>query len=179
MADGAEDRTKPGAPDRLADAPLPKPPELQALGPACSGLFGLLQRWFSVGDQLTVDLSAIDATAVVAELQDPQLVAGFAMRKLQALHLVAQPGFRTTTDVVVTQIDSLLRALVEAPRRHMTRTAEFVNWDHEWAVLDAGMFLPAGCPESEALEFRRLVKCLIDARLAVVDASENQIRVFA
>jgi hypothetical protein len=101
------------------------------------------------------------------------------VRKLQALHLVAQPGFRTTTDVVVTQIDSVLRALVEAPRRHMSRTARLVNWDHEWAVFDAGMFLPAGCPETEALEFQRLVTLLVDARSAVVDASGDQIRIFA
>ncbi len=156
---------------------IPKPGALLTLGPVCEALFARLRTWFEIGDRLVVDLSAVDSPTVVAELQDPRLVAGFAMRKLQALHLVSRPGVRTTTDVVVTQIDSVLRALVEAPGRHMKVAAHEVNWDHEWQVLDAGMFVPLGCPEAEAHEFRDLVQRLADARHAVIQASAAEIRV--
>ena len=43
------------------------------------------------------------------------MIAALAMRKLQALHLVATPGVKTTTDVVVTVVQDLDRALVQAP----------------------------------------------------------------
>ena len=51
------------------------------------------------------------------------------MRRLQALYFIAQPGRRTTTDVIITQIDSVLRALLEAPSRHLGRESEHVDWD--------------------------------------------------
>ena len=157
----------------------PKPPELLALGPVCEQLFERLRAWFDVGSQLVADLSSIDGATVLAELQDPQLVAGFTMRRLQALHLLARPGVRTPTDVVITYIDSVLRALMEAPGRHMTRTASGVDWDRAWEVLDAGMLLPKGCPEAEAVEFRRLIGALIAAREAVFEASDTGICVFS
>jgi hypothetical protein len=161
-----------------ADA-LPKPRELLALGPVCERLFDRLRVWFDVGPQLVADLSSIDGAAVLAELQDPQLVAGFTMRRLQALHLLSRPGVPTATDVVVGYIDAVLRPLVEAPGRHMRRSAAGVDWDRAWEVLDAGMLLPKGCPEEEAVEFRRLVGALIAAREAVLDASDTGVCVFS
>jgi hypothetical protein len=138
----------------------------------------MLQRWFDVGEQLVADISVVDSPAVVAELQAPSLIAGFTMRKLQALHLIAQPGFRTTTDVVASHVDGVLRALLEAPRRHLASTSVDVDWDHAWAVLDAGMLLPSDCPEVEAQSFRHQIEVLIAARRAVVALSEKRIQVF-
>ena len=52
------------------------------------------------GNVVALDLNEIDSA--VLELGDPTMIAALAMRKLQALHLLATPGVRTTTDVVVT-----------------------------------------------------------------------------
>lgn len=109
----------------------------------------MLGRWFDSGAVLTADISSIHTDAVAAELRDPQMVARFTMRRLQALYLIALPGTRTTTDVVVVQVDSILRALLETPSRHLRRASEDVDWDQEWAVLDAGM-LTAGFRVSRA-----------------------------
>jgi hypothetical protein len=113
-----------------SDGPLPKPTELLGLGPACTGLFKCLQRWFNVGPQLVADISTIGSPAIAEELQDPQLVAGFAMRRLQALHFVSRPGVRTTTDIVIALIDGVLRPLIESPTRHLTQASTDVDWDH-------------------------------------------------
>ena len=44
------------------------------------------------------------------------MVAALAMRKLQALHLLSTPGVRTTTDVVVTIVQDIDRALIANER---------------------------------------------------------------
>jgi len=48
-------------------------------------------------------------------MRDRQMIAGFAMRKLQALHVIATPGIPAKADVVLTLVDSALRAPIEAP----------------------------------------------------------------
>lgn len=60
----------------------------------CSGLFARLKAWFDVPAVIQSDLTAVDADCVVRDLRDPQLVAAFAMRKLQALHLLSIPERR-------------------------------------------------------------------------------------
>ena len=81
-------------------------------------LRGLVRR---AGRQVTLDLRQVDSA--VAELGDPQMIAALAMRKLQALHLLATPGVRTTTDVVVAIVNDLERALVQAPNMRLKRQA--------------------------------------------------------
>ena len=94
----------------VVDAPvLPKPSELLALHDVTEELFDTLKRWFDVPASVALDLSAVDA--VVHEMADPVMIAALAMRKLQALHLLATPGVRTSTDVVVTIVQDLARAL--------------------------------------------------------------------
>src|SRR5690606_1905963 len=65
------------------EAPLPKPDELLALHGVTEALFTTLQRWFAVPDEVSLDLSDVDAA--VREMGDPVMVAALAMRKLQAL----------------------------------------------------------------------------------------------
>ena len=154
---------------------LPKPRELRRVGPAAEGLFNMLRRWFDVGPVLTADISIIQSDNIETELQDPQMVARFTMRRLQALYWISQPTIRTTTDVVLIQIDSILRALLESPSRHLRRAHEDVDWDHDWAVLDAGMFLASQCPKDEADQFEKHVQTLFSAREAVAGHSGGQI----
>ena len=78
------------------------------------------------------DLTAVDSA--VRELGDPQLIAAFAMRKLQALHLLATPGVRTTTDVVVAIVSDLDRALLQAPTMRLRLAAANADWDAELAL---------------------------------------------
>jgi hypothetical protein len=160
-------------------ADVPKPVELLAIGDACAELFGMLRSWFEVPEVVTLELVSVDSDQVVRQLADPQMVAALAMRKLQALHLLAVPGVRTTTDVVVTLIDSVLRALVEAPRTRIRHEVSRVDWDHEWTVMDAGMLWRSHCPDDEIERFEDLVEALVLARDAMLDASGSEISIFS
>jgi hypothetical protein len=160
--------------------PFPKPDELLALHDVTEEMFDTLRRWFSVPGRISLDLTAIDSA--VAELGDPVLIAAMAMRKLQALHLLATPGVRTATDVVVAIVGDLDRALLQAPAMRLRMAAEVTDWDAELARLDDA---PAGgAPSSsddedpEVERFRELHARLHEAVLAVVQASDGEIRYF-
>jgi hypothetical protein len=160
--------------------PVDKPDELLALHEVTAELFATLRRWFDVPAAVTLDLTEVDSA--VLEMGDPVLVAAMAMRKLQALHLIATPGVRTTTDVVVSIVQDLQRALLQAPVMRLKRAASEVDWDAELASLDAGVGgEPPTDPEQadpEADRFRSLHELLIVAMEAVLRASDGRIRVF-
>jgi hypothetical protein len=157
---------------------LPKPAELLALHDVTTELFDTLQRWFSVPPTITVDVSAVDAEGAVRELGDPTMIAAFAMRKLQALHLLSTPGVRTTTDVIVTMVQDLTRALVQAPVMRLRVQAEHIDWDAAFAALgddapESVDDVDAADPESE--RFEQLHALLHVAVQAVLDASDGEI----
>jgi hypothetical protein len=165
-----------------------KPDELLALHDVVEELFVTLQGWFDVPDRISLSLQDIDAA--VTELGDPVMIAALAMRKLQALRLLAQPGVRTSTDVVVAIIQDLDRALLQAPTMRLRRAAAVTDWDAELEGLVADDLAPEssaapGAPppapsdpageDPEALRFRELHGHLHQAVRAVVDASEGAI----
>lgn len=113
---------------------IPKPRELLAIRGATEDLFTLLRKWFAVPNAVTLDLRTVDSA--VAELGEPRLVMAMAMRKLQALHLLTTPGVVTTTDVVLTVIQDLERALLQAPAMHLRDAAAATDWDAALAALD-------------------------------------------
>ncbi len=115
---------------------LAKPDELVALHTVTTELFEILRRWFAVPDEVSLDLTEIDSA--VREMGDPVMIAALAMRKLQALHLIATPGVRTTTDVVVTIVQDLDRALLQAPVMRLRLAAETTDWDAALTELEAG-----------------------------------------
>lgn len=159
---------------------VPKPPELLALHDVTAELFETLQRWFSVPPQITVDVSAVDADGAIRELGDPVMIAAFAMRKLQALHLMATPGVRTSTDVVVTMVQDLTRALLQAPNMRLKVQAEQIDWDAALAELDADALdteapVDVDAVDAEAERFNELHGLLHVAVQAVVDASDGEI----
>ncbi len=163
---------------------LPKPDELLALDSVTAELFDTLRRWFAVPDHVRLDLRAVDSA--VRELGDPVLVAAMAMRKLQALNLLATPGVTTTTDVVVTIVGDLDRALVQAPVMRLRLAAERADWDAELAVLEGGDLVASGEPpgavdavDDEVERFRQLHARLHEAVRAVIEASEGEIRSFS
>ncbi len=168
---------------------IPKPDELLALHSVTEELFTTLQGWFEVPAQVALDLTDVDAA--VHQLADPVAIAALAMRKLQALRLLAQPGVRTSTDVVVTIVQDLDRALVQAPAMHLQRAAAAADWDAELAgLLDdtsaprdepAATDEPAASDEPEhsdphVARFRALHGQLHAAARAVVRASDGEIR---
>jgi hypothetical protein len=163
---------------------LPKPDAMLALHDVTAELFGRLRDWFDVPDSVALDLSGIDAA--VEELGDPVMVAALAMRKLQALHLLSTPGVRTTTDVVVTIVQDLDRALIQAPFSRLRVRAESTDWDAELAALEDGDLLDdegpppedASASDPEVERFHMLHAQLHRAARAVLDASEGRIRVF-
>lgn len=161
---------------------LPKPDELLALHGVTTELFTTLRRWFAVPPRISLNLEEIDSA--VAEMGDPVLIAAMAMRKLQALHLLSTPGVRTTTDVVVTIVQDLDRALIQAPNMRLNVAAASTDWDAALAALDdigPGDVEAPGDVEDEdpeATRFHELHQALHDAVFAVMRASEEQIRYF-
>jgi hypothetical protein len=174
---------------------LPKPDALLALHEVTAELFGILRRWFAVPGQVVLDVHGIDSA--VRELGDPLMIAALAMRKLQALRLLSTPRVMTTTDVVVTIIQDLDRALVQAPNMYLKLQAAAADWDAELAVLEggAGEGTSAGFADAptsdwpeppvdpaqadpEADRFRELHGRLHDAVFEVLEASEGEIRYF-
>lgn len=159
---------------------IPKPRELLAIRTATAELFVLLRRWFAVPTSVTLDLRAVDSA--VAELGEPRLVMAMAMRKLQALHLLTTPGVVTTTDVVLTVIQDLERALLQAPAMHLRDAAAATDWDAELAALDDnGDTDEAEHPvdddvDDEIALFRANHAALRNAARAVLHASDGRIR---
>lgn len=117
---------------------IAKPPEFLALHAVTRELFDTLKAWFAVPDEVTLPLDAIDSERMVREMADPTMIAALAMRKLQALHLIATPGVRTSTDVVVTIVQDLARALIQAPSMRLQVAAASSDWDAELAELLGG-----------------------------------------
>jgi hypothetical protein len=159
---------------------IDKPDELLALHGVSTELFDTLRQWFAVPDEVSIDLLTVDSA--VAELGDPQMIAALAMRKLQALNLLATPGVRTTTDVVVAIIQDLERALLQAPRMRLQVRAATVDWDAELVALDGGADLDEGDAPTDASardpevdRFQVLHSRIHDALIAVLEASEGEI----
>ena len=159
---------------------LAKPDELLALHGVTTELFELLRRWFAVPDEVYLDLAEIDSA--VREMGDPVMIAALAMRKLQALHLIATPGVRTTTDVVIVIVQDLDRALIQAPTMRLRLAAETADWDAALLELETGESeeapASADAEDPEAQRFRMLHSRLHAAGEAVVRASDGEIRVF-
>ncbi len=160
---------------------LAKPDELLALHDVTERLFTTMKAWFGVADTVALDLAEVDSA--VTELGDPVMIAALAMRKLQALHLIATPGVRTSTDVVVTIVNDLDRALLQAPSMYLSLRAEGTDWDAALADLGAGAGpddapLDAAQTDPEIEELQLLHDALHEAARAVVEAGEGQIRYF-
>ena len=159
---------------------LHKPDELLALHDVTEELFDTLGAWFDVPEQVEITLGDVDAA--VTELADPVMVAAMAMRKLQALRLLATPGVATTTDVVVTLVQDLERTLAQAPSMRLRRAAARADWDAALAdLVTGGVQDPPAKPgeaDAEVRYFRELHGRLHDAVRAVVRASEGEIRRF-
>lgn len=168
------------------DEPIAKPHELLAARTAAEELFSLLRAWFEVPDSVAIDLRAVDSA--VEELSQPVLIMAMAMRKLQALHLITTPGVVTTTDVVLTVIQDLERALLQAPSMHLRDAAASTDWDAEFAAMGGlgGSGEAGGAPQGpdgrgdsgddEIAAFRTHHRALHDAARAVLRASDGQIR---
>lgn len=170
--------------DDAGQPTIPKPDELLALHDVTAEMFTTLRHWFDVPPAVTLDLAAIDSA--VAELSDPVLVVAMAMRKLQALHLLSTPGVVTTTDVVVTMVGDLDRALLQAPAMRLKHQAAATDWDAELAMLDEGMFrgheAATRRPTSrdrDAERFRELHGRLHAAVRAVLEVSDGEIRLLS
>ncbi|MEO6987958.1 MAG: hypothetical protein ABI239_04850 [Aquihabitans sp.] len=165
-----------------SEGPISKPDELLALHGVTTELFETLKRWFDVRDSVPLDLTEVDSA--VAELGDPQMVAALAMRKLQALHLLATPGVRTATDVVVSIVNDLERAMIQAPNMWLKRRAATIDWDRAFEdmasmsddELAEAVPVEAHDVDPEVLRFRTLHGLLHDAMFAVIEVSDGEIR---
>ena len=159
---------------------IPKPDELLALHDVTAELFITLRQWFGVPARPAIDLEDIDSA--VAELGDPVMIAALAMRKLQALRLLSTPGVRTSTDVVVSIVQDIDRALLQAPTMRLHLAAEAADWDAALADLvdtpDEAEPPPApDADDPEALRFRDLHQRLHEAAASVLRASDGEIRI--
>ncbi len=171
---------------------VPKPDALLALHDVTTELFTTLRRWFAVPPSVAIDLREIDSA--VAELGDPLMIAAMAMRKLQALHLLSTPGVMTTSDIVITIVQDLDRALIQAPNMHLKLVAAATDWDAAFEELGATEVAERDAlAESDPLgelddlddelqidpeieRFRALHGKLHDAVFAVIELSDGEIR---
>jgi hypothetical protein len=153
-----------------------KPVELLALHGVTAEMFAMLKSWFSVPDELPLDLTDIDAA--VRSMGDPVMIAALAMRKLQALRLLSTPGVVTTTDVVVTIISDLRRALLQAPVMRLHLAAARTDWDAELAGIDGCCDCPSSSDavDAAAQRFRALHLQIERAGDAVLDACRGEVR---
>lgn len=170
----------------MSEDAIPKPRELLAARTAAEELFAMLRSWFDVPGSVAIDLRGIDSA--VEELSQPVLIMAMAMRKLQALHLITTPGVVTTTDVVLTVIQDLERALLQAPSMHLRDAAASTDWDAEFAAMggaeatgdngDAanGAEGRGESGDDEIAAFRTHHRSLHEAARAVLRASDGQIR---
>ena len=161
--------------------PIPKPDSFLALHTVAEKLFNTLRKWFDVQRNVTIDLTKIDSA--VSELGESEMIAAMAMRKLQALHLIATPGVLTTTDVILAIINDLDRALLQAPSMFLERKATQTDWDKEFESLnrenDALNFpLASDQIDPEIQEFQLQHTALHKAVQDVVEAAEGEIRFF-
>ena len=161
--------------------PIPKPDSLLALHTVAENLFNTLRKWFDVKPSVIIDLSEIDSA--ITELGESEMIAAMAMRKLQALHLIATPGVITTTDVVLAIINDLDRALLQAPSMFLERKATQTDWDKEFESLNGendSLNFPIASdqidPEIQEFQFRHA--SLHQAVQDVVEAAEGEIRFF-
>ncbi len=165
---------------------IPKPDELLAIHSVAERLFVLLKKWFGVPDSVVLDL--VDIDCVTREMSDPAMIAALTMRKLQALRLVARPGIRTTTDVVVSIVQDLERALFEASKNRIVATSASPNRIEEaMRILDGDSFVDDArqhsmpvhltADDGEIAEFILLHRRIQSAARSVLDVSDNQIRI--
>lgn len=161
---------------------IPKPPELLGLHDVTAELFSTLQEWFGVPEHISVDVSAVDSDDAIRQLSDPVMIAAFAMRKLQALHLLSRPGVRTTTDVIVAMVQDITRALLQAPTMRLNLAAETTDWDAALADLEGVSDLGSSDgPDIDDVDpaterFNELHEQLHIAMYAVVQASDGEIK---
>ncbi|MEG3586897.1 MAG: hypothetical protein VX353_06370 [Actinomycetota bacterium] len=161
--------------------PIPKPDSLLALHQVTETLFNTLRKWFEIESTITLDLAEIDSAVI--ELGSPEMIAAMAMRKLQALRLIATPGVLTTTDVVIAIINDLDRALLQAPSMYLERKAGQTDWDQALANLEnsvRGESVPEDVNEKDRdiEEFQAQHALLHIAVQSVVEAAEGEIRYF-
>ena len=161
--------------------PIPKPDSLLALHTVAEKLFTTLREWFDVKPNVVIDLSEIDSA--IAELGESEMIAAMAMRKLQALHLIATPGVLTTTDVVLAIINDLDRALLQAPSMFLERKATQTDWDKEFEILNEPNVsldspLASDQIDPEIQDFQLQHALLHEAVQDVVEAAEGEIRFF-
>jgi len=161
---------------------IPKPDELLALHSVSKRLFETLREWFDVNREITIDLQEIDSAVI--ELSSPEMIMAMAMRKLQALHLLATPGVLTSTDIVIAIVNDLDRALLQAPSMYLEREAGKTNWDLAFAKMGDNETHPediptaASEPDPVIEEFQVHHEALHHAVRAVVEASNGEIRYF-
>ena len=109
------------------------------------------------------------------------------MRKLQALRLLATPGVRTSTDVVLAIVNDLERAMVQAPsdaaqaagRAPSTGTPrwpELEQAEHPSRATRGLAASEATEADPEADRFRELHLRLHQAAIAVFEAGDGEIR---
>ena len=161
--------------------PIPKPDSLLALHSVTENLFNTLRKWFDVEINVTIDLAEIDSA--ITELGRPEMIAAMAMRKLQALHLIATPGVLTTTDIILAIINDLDRALIQAPSMFLERKANQTDWDKALENLqgldDARKAPSAGDQiDPEIQEFQTQHASLHEAIQAVIEVAEGEMRFF-
>ena len=161
--------------------PIPKPDSFLALHTVAEELFNTLRKWFDVKPNVTIDLTEIDSA--ITELGESEMIAAMAMRKLQALHLIATPGVLTTTDVILAIINDLDRALLQAPSMFLERKAIQTDWDKEFESLNGesdSLNFPIASDQvdPEIQEFQLQHASLHQAVQDVVESAEGEIRFF-
>jgi hypothetical protein len=90
-----------------------KPDALTRIAPVVATAYDALKVELGLPDRVVVTLGPIDSLSHLQLMDYPQDLAAFTLRKMQVLHLLAQPGILTTNATVVALCMDIVRALTQ------------------------------------------------------------------
>jgi hypothetical protein len=130
-----------------------KPEALIRVGPVLASAYDALKMELRLPDHVVVTLGPIDSMSHLQLMDYPEELAAFTLRKMQVLHLLAQPGVLTTNATVVALCMDIVRALTQLVGHCGAGTAR----DLETAIaqlLDCGSALGRLLPPGKIAELR-------------------------
>ncbi len=134
-----------------------KPPELSALRETANRLFPIIKKWWKVDDSFTLDLRHIDAAQGC--LFDEAGIGALALRKVQALKTLCEPGLEVSLDPLTNLISDVRWVIyLMADEGYKTANSDVAIFEEIWIeltrTLDCLESLATSIPEDHLIFLR-------------------------